>query len=1429
MDNNKAYRIVSCGKKSSRRDYSKVSGKLELPNLVEIQTDSFKWFTQQGIQEVFEEIYPIENYGKNIRLNFLRYHFEEPKYNAEESMYRECNFAAPLYADMELEVTDSETGEVVTKSEEVYLGDFPLMTETGTFIINGAERVIVSQIVRSPGAYFADSYDKKTGKQNFSCELIPSRGTWLEFMTEQKKTTNGRLINVSIDRRRKVLFSILFKAIGMSLNIGVNEDTHDTSMMETFLRAMGRNWSDVATDAEDREYMNMYLLLYTAFFGKYEEIENSLLDDKVKTTQEALLSFYENQRSDEIPTLDGSITLMQAKFFDHRRYDLTKAGRYKLRKKLNAIDRMYGMSLAHDIVDVNGNVFMEKGTMVHRDERNALREELAKGTYCVAYPFRSEFHEEDIVSIPTSWTTGLIGRVLASDVETEDAYLDAGTVLTEQDVLAIQKVVENVEIFAGLFAQQVKLTAENMDSVFNYGQRLYALGRLTNAQGEDIVDADMELVANRYMVGVSPDAIDSDVETQVKQRALSEDITAWLIGACVQEVYIIDNNGDEVRVAGNDPFANKHTITVSDMYAFFSYSLNVMEGVGTTDDIDMLGNRRIRSVGELIQNQFRIGLSRMERVVKERMSIQEMDSLTPRKLTNIRPLTAAIKEFFSSSQLSQFMDQQNPLAELTNKRRISALGPGGISRDRASFEVRDVHNSHYGRICPIETPEGPNIGLINSLACYARINEYGFVEAPYRKIDKSDKDNPRVTDEVVYMTADEEDNYHVAQANEKLDEDGHFVRNSVSGRYREETQEYDKTAFDYMDVSPKMVFSVATALIPFLQNDDANRALMGSNMQRQAVPLMVTQQPIVATGMEYKAATDSGTAVLAKNDGIVEKMDADHVTVRNAQGGVDNYPLVKFARSNAGTCINQRPIVEVGESVKAGQVLADGPAMRNGEISLGKNALIGFMTWEGYNYEDAVLLNEKIVREDVYTSIHIEEYETESRDTKLGPEEITRDIPNVSEDALKDLDERGIIRIGAEVKSGDILVGKVTPKGETELTAEERLLRAIFGEKAREVRDTSLRVPHGAYGIIVDVKVFTPENSDELQPGVREVVRCYIAQKRKISVGDKMAGRHGNKGVVSRILPQEDMPYLPDGTPLDIVLNPLGVPSRMNIGQVLEVNLGYAAKACGIKVMTPVFDSARENDIGDTFDTARELWHGENAPAYPTKLPKIMGEKGHIIDFSKIELDRDGKTTVYDGRTGEKFDNRVTVGYMYYLKLHHLVDDKIHARSTGPYSLVTQQPLGGKAQFGGQRFGEMEVWALEAYGAAYTLQEILTVKSDDVEGRVKTYEAIVKGEPIPQPGIPESFRVMLKELQSLGMDVVVQDKDGNEIDMRQNFDDEETGFDMRDVAGSETVTNENELLNDYTIKDADAGFDDPSVLEDDNSGSAAPASDEVDF
>ncbi len=1270
--------------RTTRMSFSRINEVIGMPNLIEIQKNSYNWFLEEGLHEVFHDIAAIEDYTGNLVLEFVDYRLDKnPKYSIKECKERDATYAAPLYVTARL--FNKQTGEV--KEQEIFMGDFPLMTDAGTFISNGAERAIVSQLVRSPGVFYGSSKDR-TGKDLFTATMNPNRGAWLEYETD-----SSDVYYVRIDKNRKLPVTTLLRALGLS------------------------------TDEQIKQ-----------FFGDSEpKINASLEKDITHNTEEGLLEVYRKLRPGEPPTVENSRAHLNNLFFDPRRYDLARFGRYKMNNKLSLTRRIAGYRAAEDIIaPLTGELLAAKGEKIN----------------------------------------------MAKAEEIDNAGVTRVTILVEK-------------------------------------------------KGEE--PRPFIVISNGCVNAQNFFSFDVEAEAGVNERANFAEIRK-----------ILDTTSDveeqkELLRQNHDVLISR-TVTVDDIFASVNYLLGLDHGIGTTDEIDHLGNRRVRSVGELLQNQFRIGFSRMERVIRERMTLQSQDQsvITPQALINIRPVVAAIKEFFGSSPLSQFMDQNNPLAELTHKRRLSALGPGGLSRDRAGFEVRDVHYSHYGRMCPIETPEGPNIGLISYLASYAKINEYGFVEAPYRKVKKTYDEKGRlidqvVTDEVEYMTADVEDEYVVAQANEPLDEGKHFIRPRVSARRRDEILEIDAEKVDYMDVSPRMMVSVATACIPFLENDDCNRALMGSNMQRQAVPLMVTQQPIVATGMEYKAATDSGTAVLAKNDGIVEKVDADHVEVRNAQGAVDNYSLVKFARSNAGTCINQRPIVEVGENVKAGQVLADGPAMRNGEISLGKNALIGFMTWEGYNYEDAVLLNEKLVREDVYTSIHIEEYETEARDTKLGPEEITRDIPNVGDDALKDLDDRGIIRIGAEVKTGDILVGKVTPKGETELTAEERLLRAIFGEKAREVRDTSLRVPHGAYGIVVDVKVFTPENSDELQPGVRMCVRCYIAQKRKISVGDKMAGRHGNKGVVSRILPQEDMPYLPDGTPLDIVLNPLGVPSRMNIGQVLEVNLGYAAKACGIKVMTPVFDSARENDIGDTFDTARELWHGENAPAYPTKLPKIMGEKGHIIDFSKIELDRDGKTTVYDGRTGEKFDNRVTVGYMYYLKLHHLVDDKIHARSTGPYSLVTQQPLGGKAQFGGQRFGEMEVWALEAYGAAYTLQEILTVKSDDVEGRVKTYEAIVKGEPIPQPGIPESFRVMLKELQSLGMDVVVQDKDGNEIDMRQNFDDEETGFDMRDVAGSETVTNENELLNDYTIKDADAGFDDPSVLEDDNSGSAAPASDEVDF
>ena len=1248
--------------KTERMSFSRIDEVITMPNLIEVQKNSYRWFLDEGLKEVFRDIATIEDFTGNLALEFVDYHLGEPKYTIKECKVRDTTYAAPLRVTARL--LNKETGEV--KEQEIFMGDFPLMTDAGTFINNGAERVIVSQLVRSPGVYFGASYDK-TGKKLYTATMNPNRGAWLEYETD-----SNDVFYVRIDKNRKIPVTVLLRALGMG------------------------------SDAQIRE-----------FFGEDERILATLDKDTTHNEEEGLLETYRKLRPGEPPTVESAQTPLNNLFFDPRRYDMSRFGRYKMNKKLALARRITGFVAARDIVaPMTGELLIAAGEKITR--------------------------------------------------ETAEAAEAAGVSV----------------VFLNVDEREIKvITNGTVDA-----QNFFSFDVAECGINERVNFAEMKAILDAT----------SDVEEQ-----------------------------KELLVKNHDRLISK-TVTLDDIFSSINYLNGLDHGVGVIDDIDHLGNRRIRSVGELLQNQFRIGFSRMERVIRERMTLQaqEMNEATPQSLINIRPVVAAIKEFFGSSPLSQFMDQNNPLAELTHKRRLSALGPGGLSRDRAGFEVRDVHYSHYGRMCPIETPEGPNIGLISYLASFARINEYGFIEAPYRKVDK---ERGVVTDEVVYMTADVEDEFVVAQANEPLDEEGRFTKARVNARRRDEILEIERERVDYMDVSPKMVVSVATAMIPFLENDDANRALMGANMQRQAVPLLVTQQPIVATGMEYKAACDSGVCVLARNDGVVERVDADKIVVRTSKTTTDEYELIKFMRSNQGTCVNQRPIVAKGEEVKAGQVLADGPATKNGEISLGKNALIGFMTWEGYNYEDAVLINEKIVREDVYTSIHIEEYETEARETKLGPEEITRDIPNVGEDALKDLDERGIIRIGAEVKAGDILVGKVTPKGETELTAEERLLRAIFGEKAREVRDTSLRVPHGQYGIIVDVKVFTPENCDELQPGVRQVVRCYIAQKRKISVGDKMAGRHGNKGVVSRILPQEDMPFLADGTPLDIVLNPLGVPSRMNIGQVLEVHLGYAAKALGWKIMTPVFDGAHEQDIRSCFNQAYEKNHGENMPEYPTKLDKIMRpEIGHVIDFSKIELDEDGKSTVYDGRTGEKFDNRVTVGYMYYLKLHHLVDDKIHARSTGPYSLVTQQPLGGKAQFGGQRFGEMEVWALEAYGAAYTLQEILTVKSDDVVGRVKTYEAIVKGQPVPKPGIPESFRVLIKELQSLGLAVRVQDSNGDEIDLKQNFDDEDPGFDSRDLAMGEDVLVENELSNDYSIEeadpDADTGFDEPEdVFEPDDS------------
>ena len=1216
------YRIrpVKSGK-SVRMSYSRQKEVLEMPNLIEIQKDSYKWFLTDGLKEVFNDISPIEDFTEHLSLEFVDFQLceDEAKYSIEECKERDATYAAPLKVKVRL--NKKETGEI--SEHEIFMGDLPLMTATGTFVINGAERVIVSQLVRSPGIYYGIAHDK-LGKELYSCTVIPNRGAWLEYETD-----SNDVFYVRVDRTRKVPVTVLIRALGY----GTNAEIID-------------------------------------LFGEEPKILASFTKDTSDNYQDGLLELYKKIRPGEPLAVESAESLISSMFFDARRYDLAKVGRYKFNKKLALKNRIKGHILSEEVIDVNtGEVLAEAGTTV--------TEELAVKIQNAAVPYVMIQGEERNV------------KVISNMMVDINAYVDFDC--TELGVTE--------DVFYPVLAQ---ILSENETE-------------------EDLKDA-------------------------------------------------IKRNINEL--------IPKH-ITKEDIIASINYNMHLEADIGTSDDIDHLGNRRIRAVGELLQNQYRIGLSRMERVVRERMTTQDMADISPQALINIKPVTAAVKEFFGSSQLSQFMDQNNPLGELTHKRRLSALGPGGLSRDRAGFEVRDVHYSHYGRMCPIETPEGPNIGLINSLATYARINEYGFIEAPYRKLDKTDPLNPVVTDEVVYLTADEEDNYVVAQANEPLDADGHFVNINISGRYREETSEFQKKVVDLMDVSPKMVFSVATSMIPFLENDDANRALMGSNMQRQAVPLLTTEAPVVGTGIEHKAAVDSGVCVLAKRAGTIERSTSKDITIRyDDDKSLETYKLIKFSRSNQSNCYNQKPIVFKGEHVEAGQVIADGASTANGEIALGKNPLIGFMTWEGYNYEDAVLLSEKLVQNDVYTSVHIEEYEAESRDTKLGPEEITRDVPGVGDDALKNLDERGIIRIGAEVRAGDILVGKVTPKGETELTAEERLLRAIFGEKAREVRDTSLKVPHGEYGIVVDAKVFTRENGDELAPGVNQTVRIYIAQKRKISVGDKMAGRHGNKGVVSRILPVEDMPFLPNGRPLDIVLNPLGVPSRMNIGQVLEIHLSLAAKALGFNISTPVFDGAKENDIMDTLDMANDYvnttWEEFEAKYKDTVDPEIMqylyDNRAHREEWKGVPISRDGKVQLRDGRTGEFFDGKVTIGHMHYLKLHHLVDDKIHARSTGPYSLVTQQPLGGKAQFGGQRFGEMEVWALEAYGASYTLQEILTVKSDDVVGRVKTYEAIIKGLNIPEPGIPESFKVLLKELQSLALDVKVLREDNTEVEMKENVD-----------------------------------------------------------
>ena len=1235
--------------KSFRMSYSRQQEVLEMPNLIEVQKDSYQWFLDKGLKEVFDDISPIADYNGHLSLEFVDFTLceEDAKYTIDECKERDATYAAPLKVRVRL--YNKETDEI--NEHEIFMGDLPLMTKTGTFVINGAERVIVSQLVRSPGIYYGIAHDK-FGKKLYSATVIPNRGAWLEYETD-----SNDVFYVRVDRTRKVPITVLIRALGVGTNAEIIE-----------------------------------------LFGEEPKLLASFGKDTSENYQEGLLELYKKIRPGEPLAVDSAESLITSMFFDPRRYDLAKVGRYKFNKKLLLKNRVSGQILAEDAVSaITGEVVAEKGTKITREIADMIQN----------------------AAVPYIW------------VEGEE---------TSRNIKVLSNMMVDLQAVVDIDPAEVGVT---------------------------------EQVYYPVLAGIIEESA-GDVDEM--KRLIKRDLHDLI---------------------------PKH-ITKEDIFASINYNMHLEYGMGNDDDIDHLGNRRIRAVGELLQNQYRIGLSRLERVVRERMTTQDQDGISPQSLINIKPVTAAVKEFFGSSQLSQFMDQNNPLGELTHKRRLSALGPGGLSRDRAGFEVRDVHYSHYGRMCPIETPEGPNIGLINSLACYARINEYGFIEAPYRKVDKTDPMNPVVTDEVVYMTADEEDNYHVAQANTPLDEEGHFINKNVSGRYLEETQDYERNKFDYMDVSPKMVFSVATALIPFLQNDDANRALMGSNMQRQAVPLLTTEAPVVGTGMEVKTAVDSGVAEVAEQAGVVESSTSTSITIRHDDGTKKTYKLTKFQRSNQSNCYNQRPIVDKGERVEAGQVIADGPSTSGGEMALGKNPLIGFMTWEGYNYEDAVLLSERLVQDDVYTSVHIEEYEAEARDTKLGPEEITRDIPGVGDDALKDLDERGIIRIGAEVRAGDILVGKVTPKGETELTAEERLLRAIFGEKAREVRDTSLKVPHGEYGIVVDAKVFTRENGDELSPGVNQAVRIYIAQKRKISVGDKMAGRHGNKGVVSRVLPVEDMPFLPNGRPLDIVLNPLGVPSRMNIGQVLEIHLSLAAKALGFNVATPVFGGANENDIMDTLDLANDYvnmeWedfekkHGEEL--LPEVLQYLSDNREHRALWKGVPLSRDGKVRLRDGRTGEYFDSPVTIGHMHYLKLHHLVDDKIHARSTGPYSLVTQQPLGGKAQFGGQRFGEMEVWALEAYGASYTLQEILTVKSDDVVGRVKTYEAIIKGENIPEPGVPESFKVLLKELQSLALDVRVLRDDNTEVKIMESVDYGET--DLRHIIeGDRKYRDENESFGDH--------------------------------
>ena len=1404
MSKKENYKVVQLGNKAERRDYSKGSSRLELPNLVEIQTDSFEWFLKEGIKEAFEEIFPITNNSENVSLNFKGYTFNEPKFSVNESKIRETNFAAPLKATIELIMPNKETGEAITKTEEIFFGDFPLMTDTGTFIINGAERVIVSQIVRSPGAYFDIEQDVKLGKDVFLSSMIPNNGTWLEQEISYKKQTGNYIVNVEVDKSKKIPNTTLLKAVGLSFNLEKDEDAFDASNLKQFLETLNFEiYDDVLVDVEQREFLNHYLLLYTSMFGNYEEILNTLHADKMKTKNEALFHVYSNQNAKtEGFSFEGARSELKGKFFETKKYNLTKAGRYKLNQKLSVVNRLANNIIMEPIIDSNGKVLYKAGTKITKVERDVLRAELNKGINVKAYPLDQHYSHANVVEVSTELGTALVGRILGKDVETKSEYYVSGTVLTEKEVKDISSKNDTISVYAGLYANNVELNADNVDSVLEYSDRLYEIGRILDSNNSDLV-YDEEILIEDYKPLVKNNNLTKTQKAYIKQLVTNgEKIVISLVGIAVQEVKVAteDNPDHIIRVVGNDPISDYLALSLSDLYAFTSYGYTIIDGVGVVDEIDMLGNRRVKTAGELINNTFKRGLYRLARNISDSLSLSSTYNAqnkgkdgeqtgpiipSPKTLINIKPLTSLVKEFFSSSQLSQFMDQQNPLSELTNKRRISALGPGGLTRERAGFEVRDVHNSHYGRICPIETPEGPNIGLITNLSTYAKVNEFGFIQTPYRIVKKGGI----VTDDYIYLSADDELDYIIAQANEVIN--GELVNEEVVTRIAGETVLSKREDVELADVSPKQIVSVATACIPFLENDDASRALMGANMQRQAVPLLNPQSPYVGTGIEHKIAKDSGNAIVSTIDGVVEYVGGNTITVAG-ENTKETYSLNKFKRSNAGTCINQNPIVTAGEIVKKGDILADGQSMQNGELALGQNVTVAFMTWHGYNYEDAIIMSERIVKEDVYTSIHIEEYKIECRESKLGNEEITRDIPNVSETSLRHLDARGIVMVGAEVKEGDILVGKVTPKGIGEQSPEQRLLLAIFGDKSKDVRDASLKVPHGGGGIVQAVRIFEraskadEKNSlmsnssvdretikvNDLPSDVNKVVKVYIAQKRKISEGDKMAGRHGNKGVISKILPIEDMPYMADGTPVDIMLNPQGVPSRMNIGQVLEIHLGMAAKQLGVKFQTPVFDGITNNELKD-----------------------IMKE---------ANLSEDGKMELYDGQTGEPFDEKISVGVMYMIKLAHMVDDKLHARATGPYSLITQQPLGGKAQNGGQRFGEMEVWALEAYGASEILSEILTIKSDDVNGRTKTYEAIIKGRDIPKPEVPEAFKVLANEFRGLGLNIELLDEEGNEIaetsDTKENKRDENEDKKTSSIINSddiEAISDDYDEIDDY--------------------------------